>query len=53
MTPEERVAAALALGEQAVQDYTASFGVDRKEAVRALRRAGQAGRRTSRCMDES
>lgn len=51
MTPDERVAAALALGEQAVLDYMANFGVDRAEAVRALRRAGRAGRRPSAVMD--
>lgn len=53
MTPEERVAAALALGERAVLDYMANFGVDRAEAVRALRRAGRAGRRRSAVMDEA
>jgi hypothetical protein len=52
MSPEERVAAALALGEGAVRDYMANFGVDRAAAVRALRRAGRAGRRPSRCLDE-
>lgn len=52
MTPEERVAAALALGEQAIGDYMANHGVDRREAVRVLRRAGRAGRRPSACMDE-
>ncbi|HEX2164327.1 MAG TPA: hypothetical protein VHM02_10290 [Thermoanaerobaculia bacterium] len=51
MTAEERVAVALALGEQAVLDYMANFGVGRAEAVRALRRAGRAGRRRSAAMD--
>jgi hypothetical protein len=53
MTPGERLATALARGERAVADYMANFGVDRDEALRALRRAGQAGRRYSACMDES
>jgi hypothetical protein len=53
MTPEERVAAALAMGEQAVLDYMENFGVDRAEAVRVFRRAGQAGRHYSACMDDS
>jgi hypothetical protein len=52
MTAEQRVAAALALGEAAVRDYMANFGVDRARAVRALRRAGRAGRRPSACLDE-
>ena len=52
MTPDERVAAALALGERAITDYMQNFGVDRREAVRVLRRAGQAGRRYSACMDD-
>lgn len=53
MTPEECLAAALALGERAIRDYMANFAVEREEAERVLRRAGQAGRRYSRCMDES
>lgn len=52
MTVEERVSAALALGDRAVRDYMANFGVDRDEAVRALRRGGLAGRRPSSCFDE-
>lgn len=52
MTPGERVAAALALGERAVLDYMENFGVDRAEAMRVLRRAGRAGRRYSKVMDE-
>jgi len=52
MSAGERVAAALALGQRAVRDYMANFGVDRREAVRALRRAGRAGRRYSACLDE-
>lgn len=53
MTPEQRFAAALALGQRAIADYMENFGADRGEAVRALRRAGQAGRSYSRCMDDS
>lgn len=53
MTPEECLAAAFALGERAVRDFMANFGADREEAERVLRRAGQAGRRYSSCMDES
>lgn len=51
MTPGERVQAALALGEQALVDYMENFGVDRETAMRVFRRAGQAGRRYSACMD--
>ena len=52
LSPAEAVAAALALGQRAITDYMTNFGVDRRSAVRALRRAGQAGRRRSACLDE-
>lgn len=51
MTAGERVAAARSLGERAICDYTRNFGVGREEAIRALRRAGSAGRRYSACHD--
>jgi hypothetical protein len=53
MTPAERVAEALALGEAAIADFAAAHGLDRDEARRRLERAGQAGRRPSRVMREA
>ena len=48
MSDGERVAEALALGEQAISAYAAAHGLDRGEARRRLERAAQAGRRRSR-----
>ena len=50
MTPEERLAEALALGDEAIDAYAAAHGVDHEEARRRLEHAGQAGRRPSRVM---
>jgi len=52
MSAAERLDAALALGERAVADYMQNFRVSRDAAVRILRKAGQAGRRYSACLDE-
>jgi hypothetical protein len=52
MSSAEGVATALALGERAIADYMQNFGVGRSEAVRILRRAGQAGRRYCACLDD-
>ena len=53
MTPDERLREALALGERAIADYVENHGGTRSDAIRALRRAGQAGRRYSKCLDEA
>ena len=50
MTPAERVAEALLLGERAIVSYAASHGVPRNEAQRRLERSSQMGRRLSRVM---
>jgi hypothetical protein len=50
MTPAERLAEALRLGQRAIAEYSAAHGLTRDEARRALERAGQAGRRPSRVM---
>ena len=50
MTPAERLAEALALGEAAIATYAAARGLERDEARRALERPSQAGRRPSRVM---
>lgn len=47
LSVSERVALALALGEQAVSIYASANGVSREEARRTLRRNAQAGRRPS------
>ena len=52
MTPAERLATALTLGRRAIDDYIRNFNVSREQALRDLRRAGQAGRRYSRCLDD-
>src|SRR2546430_8574566 len=52
MSPADRLASALAMGERAVADYMKNFGVTRAAAVRILRQAGQAGRRYSACLDD-
>jgi hypothetical protein len=52
MSPSDRLEAALAMGARAVADYMKNFGVSRAVAVRTLRKAGQAGRRYSACLDE-
>jgi hypothetical protein len=52
MTPAERLAEALSLGQTAIGAYAAANGLDRDEARRRLEAAGQAGRRASRVMHE-
>ena len=52
MTPAERVAEALALGRAAADAYAHAHGLDLTEARLRLERAGQAGRRPSRVMQE-
>jgi len=50
MTADERLAEALALGDEAIAAYASAHGVDHDEARRRLERAGQAGRRPSGVM---
>jgi hypothetical protein len=52
MTPGERMAEALRLGQEAITAYAAAHGLDREEARRRLKRAAQVGRRPSRVMLE-
>lgn len=52
MTPQERLDLAFKLGREAVEMYMLAHKVDYDTASRALKKAGQAGRRYSRCMDE-
>ena len=52
MTPAERVELAHQLGEQALDIYCATHGVDRATARRALRRQRQVGRPASRAAQD-
>jgi len=50
MTPGERLAEALMLGQRAIATYAAAHGLEREAARRELERGAQAGRRASRVM---
>jgi hypothetical protein len=50
MSPEERLAEALALGLAAIATYAAANQVDEAEARRRLEQASQVGRRRSEVM---
>jgi cell division inhibitor SulA len=52
MTPAERLAEALRLGQRDIAAYAAAHGLDRDGARRELERAAQVGRRYSRVMRE-
>lgn len=52
MTPAERLAEALRLGQAAIAAYAVAHGLDRDEARRRFERASQAGRRPSGVMSE-
>ena len=47
MTPDERVALALRLGEEGLAAYMATHGVDRRTAVARIRVTHRVGRRPS------
>jgi len=53
MTPSERIALARELRERGLNVYMTAQKVDRDTALKTIRRERQAGRRYSRCMDES
>jgi hypothetical protein len=52
LSPEERIALALRLGDEDLELFCRAQGLDRSEAIRVLQRRRQAGRRPSRCMTE-
>ncbi|MCC6641335.1 MAG: hypothetical protein IT386_09265 [Deltaproteobacteria bacterium] len=52
LSPAERVAEALALGERDLEIQRAKWGLDRSEARREIERVRQQGRRRSRCMQD-
>ena len=52
LTPAERLELAFELGRRGIEMYMTAHHVDRDTAARELKRAGRAGRRYSRCMDD-
>jgi len=50
MTPAERLAEALELGERGIDAYAAAHGIDRGAARQRLESTAQRGRRRSRVM---
>jgi len=53
LTVDERVALAHSLGEEDLKTMCGALGVSREQALAKVRRARQAGRVRSRCMDVS
>ncbi len=52
MTPAERLALSVRLGEEDLANFVAASGLSRDEAIEHIRKQRQAGRRKSRCMGE-
>lgn len=52
MTPAERLALAVRLGEEGLADFMSASGLSREEAIVRIRRQRQDGRRKSGCMSE-
>jgi hypothetical protein len=52
MTPAERVALTVRLGEEGLAEYMSANNLDRASAVAAIKRSRRLGRRPSRCLDE-
>ena len=51
MSPAERVKLAFRLGDEAVESFRATHGLDRRTAIRLLERRRQATRQPSACLD--
>jgi len=51
MRPDERVAMALRLGDEDLENFRRAHGLSREEALEELRRRRQAGRIPCRCME--
>lgn len=49
MTPAERVALAMRLGDEGLQSYMTTHGVDRRTAAARIKATRRAGRRPSVC----
>ena len=52
MSPLERMALALRLGDRALRNFAHARGLTHAEARRVLQRESQRGRRYSRCIEE-
>lgn len=52
LSPQERIALALQLGERDLEILCRTQGLDRETAIRLIQRRRQAGRLPSRCMTE-
>ena len=52
MTPAERVAIGVRLGEEALAEFMSANSIDRAEAMQRIRRSRRVGRRPSKCLDE-
>ena len=51
MTPAERVALAVRLGEEGIASYMATHGLDRQTAIARIRATRRVGRRSSASAD--
>ena len=51
MTPEERLALAFRLGDEELESFRATHGLDRTTAIRLLERRRQATRQPSACLE--
>ena len=51
MSPAERLELAFRLGDEAIESFRATHGLDRRTAIRLLERRRQATRRPSACLD--
>ena len=51
MTPEERLELVFRLGDEDLESFRATHGLDRSAAIRLLERRRQATRRPSACLD--
>ena len=51
MSPEERLKLAFRLGEEDLESFRATHGVDRRTAIRLLERRRQATRQPSACLE--
>jgi hypothetical protein len=52
MTPGERFALSVRLGEEGLAQFMSANSLDRERAIQAIKRSRRIGRRPSRCLDE-
>ena len=51
MTPAERVALTVRLGEEGLAEFMSAQRLDRATAIEAIKRSRRRGRRPSRCLE--